>query len=517
MKGVILAAGVGSRLRPITDMKPKCLVKVAGQSIVDYQLRAFAAAGVQDVVIVTGYRADMIRQHCQGVPGIKIEIIENQSFATTNNMYSLYLALADLSGEPFVLCNGDVVLQAGVMRDLVGDPREDLIVTEAGTYADESMKITTNADRLIDDISKVVPKEMAYGCSTDVYKFSARSSDTFLAEVKRIIEEEQTSTEWTELALQRLLQAGSLKMQPFDIGANQWIEIDNYDDLAAADKAFSTFDASLRDKRVVFIDLDGTVYVGDKPIAGAKEFVERLANRRIPFYFLSNNSSRAQCDYVKKLAAMGIAVEEKNILLSTDGLIDYLVEEGVKDTYVIGTKSLRERISTAGIRPDSPTPAYVVLGYDTELTYEKLRQGALHLNNGVELLATHCDVVCPTAQGPVPDVGSIAALLEAATGKKPAKVFGKPNREMIQHVMEQHRADPSEVVVIGDRLYTDMAMADAVGCDFVLVLSGETNREDIENTDGFPALVVPDLGHVLPDSDSTQFTQKSEKTSRQAA
>ncbi|GAH39775.1 unnamed protein product, partial [marine sediment metagenome] len=381
-------------------------------------------------------------------------------------------------------------------RDLAEDSRGDLIVTEAGAYNDESMKIDVDSTGAIVDISKTIPREKAYGTSTDVYKFSANAGAVFASEVRRIIEEERNVNEWTELALQRLLQRGSLKMHPFDIGAGKWIEIDNYDDLALADRMFSSFDRSLCDKRVVFIDLDGTMYIGDTPIPAAQEFIKRLSYHGIPFYFLSNNSSRAKRDYVAKLASIGIETNEEQILLSSDGLISYLVENDVRNVFVIGTESLRESIAVAGIDPVSHSPEYVVLGYDTELTYEKLRQGALHLNKGVRFLATHCDIVCPTPEGPIPDIGSMLALFEAATGKQPEKVFGKPNAEMIQHVIDRHKAVTKQALVIGDRLYTDKALADAVGCDFVLVLSGETTREDVEACENPPSLIIPDVGHI---------------------
>ncbi|MCZ6594043.1 MAG: HAD hydrolase-like protein, partial [Bacteroidetes bacterium] len=111
-------------------------------------------------------------------------------------------------------------------------------------------------------------------------------------------------------------------------------------------------------------------------------------------------------------------------------------------------------------------------------------------------LATHCDLVCPTSEGLVPDIGSMLALIEATTKKKPVKVFGKPNPEMVEHILIERGVNLAEIAVIGDRLYTDMALARELGCDFVCVLSGETKREDIENLDDLPDLIVNSVAEI---------------------
>jgi HAD superfamily hydrolase (TIGR01450 family) len=246
------------------------------------------------------------------------------------------------------------------------------------------------------------------------------------------------------------------------------------------------------------MDLDGTIYLGDNLISGADEFVDYLKVRGIHYYFLSNNSSRSKADYVKKLSSLGIQTDINHILLSTDGVIDFLHEKGLADVYVVGTQSMKDMFLEAGIRVDSSNPAYVVLGYDTELTYEKLRTSALFLQNHVPLIATHPDLVCPTPSGPVPDVGAMLALYEKATGAKPEKIFGKPNPEMVTHVLKKYNIDPEDAVMIGDRIYTDMELARRVPCDFILVLSGEAERSDLEKVSHAPALIVETIGEIIP-------------------
>jgi len=251
-------------------------------------------------------------------------------------------------------------------------------------------------------------------------------------------------------------------------------------------------------KKVAFLDLDGTIYMGDDLIPGAKEFLDYLRNKGIYFYFLSNNSSRSKADYVKKLSALGIYTGEEGIILSTDGVIAFLLEIDVRDIYVVGTKSMKEMFIEAGFHVESSNPRFVILGFDTELTYEKLKTAALFIQNGVELIATHPDLVCPTPEGFIPDTGAMLALFEKATNKKPFKIFGKPNPEMITHILKKYNVSPENVVMIGDRIYTDMELARRVPCDSILVLSGETKKEDLASIEEHPTLVVDSIADLIP-------------------
>jgi HAD superfamily hydrolase (TIGR01457 family) len=251
-------------------------------------------------------------------------------------------------------------------------------------------------------------------------------------------------------------------------------------------------------KKVAFLDLDGTIYMGDALIPGAKEFLDYLKDKGIFFYFLSNNSSRSKADYVKKLSALGIYTDEEGIILSTDGVIEYLKDKKTKNIYVVGTKSMKEMFIQAGFDIESPNPSFVILGFDTELTYEKLKTAALFIQNGVELIATHPDLVCPTPEGFIPDTGAMLALFEKATSKKPLKIFGKPNPEMITHILKKHNVSPENVVMVGDRIYTDMELAQRIPCDFILVLSGETKKKDLAQIEEQPTLVVESIADLIP-------------------
>ncbi|MGD0780770.1 MAG: HAD-IIA family hydrolase [Dehalococcoidales bacterium] len=496
MEAVILAAGMGSRLRSITETKPKCMVKVSGIPIIEHQIKAYLDAGIDKINVIIGYRNDIVLAYLKSFNESKINIVFNLDYEITNNMYSLYLTKKFLFGKEFILSNGDVVFDDTIINDIVNNIPSDRIACDKGSYDEEAMKIMVNEKGFIKKISKKIMPASAFGNSIDLYKFSNISSEVFFNEITKIIEVENNINSWVEVGLDRLLDNGQLKMRPFDISQRPWVEIDNIDDLLKADKVFSSL-LSLKHKKLFLIDLDGTVYIGDQVIPGASDFISTLKRYKKHFYFMSNNSSKSKKDYVRKLKFMDIKVSEKEIILSTDGVIDYLLNGGYKNVYVLGTNSMKLLFKEAGFNISSTKPQCVILGYDTELTYHKLIETALLLQQDIKFFATHCDMVCPTPQGPIPDIGSFLALLKAATGKIPDKIFGKPNIEMVVKVLRNHDVTPKDVVIIADRLYTDMELAKRINCDFICVLSGETRREDIEKSNYWPLLIVNNIGEIV--------------------
>lgn len=250
------------------------------------------------------------------------------------------------------------------------------------------------------------------------------------------------------------------------------------------------------DKKKCFVfDLDGTVYLGDRPIQGTIDFITRnLAHREI--FFLTNNTSKNLVDYTQKLAGFGIYVGLEKILSPLLPLVDYLKDQGIRHLYPVGNTSfqtyLKEQIPDVVFTSGNDCQA-VVLAYDTELTYQKLVDSCLLLQRpDVRFLSTHPDMVCPSAKGPLPDTGSFVRLYEGATGRLPELVFGKPNTLVLSPLLKRFRQD--EMVMVGDRLTTDKLLAENAGIDFILVLSGEARREDLPTLERQPTLVLDDLG-----------------------
>ena len=259
----------------------------------------------------------------------------------------------------------------------------------------------------------------------------------------------------------------------------------------------SGLDESLDGIAAVFLDLDGTIYLGDGLIEGASQFLDRLEQHGIRRFFLSNNSSKSVSQYLEKLRIMGIDATEGEILLSTHDLISWLSEEGVVDTFLVGTEGMREMLESSGFSTVSDDPEYVVLGYDTEINYDKLATSSIHLHNGVPMVASHPDMVCPSPVGDLPDTGAYMALFEATTGVRPKHVCGKPNKGMILHKIKEIGIQPSNCAIVGDRLYTDMEMADRAGVHGILVLSGEATRDDLDESILKPSLVVDSVASLL--------------------
>jgi len=254
---------------------------------------------------------------------------------------------------------------------------------------------------------------------------------------------------------------------------------------------------SLDGIKAVFLDLDGTIYLGNELIDGAVEFLNRCDENGVQRFFLSNNSSKSVTEYLEKLHGLGIPAEANDVLLSTHDLISWLVAEGVTETYLVGTEGMRSMLEGVGVSTRSGEPQYVILGYDTEIDYEKLATASIHLHNGIPLVASHPDIVCPSPDGGLPDVGAYLALFKATTGVEPSHICGKPNAGMILHKIEELGLQPSDCAMVGDRLYTDMEMAARADVVGVLVLSGEATLDDLEAAPQTPDVIADSVANLF--------------------
>jgi HAD superfamily hydrolase (TIGR01450 family) len=251
--------------------------------------------------------------------------------------------------------------------------------------------------------------------------------------------------------------------------------------------------------RLFLLDMDGTVYLGDKLLPGAVEFIELLAAHNINYLFLTNNSSKHRDQYAEKLAHFGLAVSPDKIFTSGEATAIYLhrARPGAK-IYLVGTPALEEEFRNHGfelVDADAETPDYAVLGFDTTLTYQKLWRLCDLVRAGVPYIATHPDFNCPIPGGFMPDIGAMMALVEASTGRRPDVIIGKPNQPMIAAVVERTATPVDKICMVGDRLYTDIALG-AAGVTTVLVLSGEAQPEDIPSAPHPPDFVMQNLAEL---------------------
>ncbi len=241
MKIVILSAGKGIRLKPLTNKIPKCLIKVSNKTILQHQLDLFIEHNqIEEIFIIIGYKANLIKNYIQSHynSNPKIKLLVNKHYNTTNNMFSLYLA-KDYINKSFLLLNGDVILEKEIINGLINFPFKDAIAVDIGKYNRESMKVIQKKKHLI-DISKKINQKDALGCSIDFYKFSEVGKNLLFNKISEFINDKNEKNLWTEVAIQSLIKNQELKMRAYDIKDKKWIEIDNLKDLRTANKLFSS-------------------------------------------------------------------------------------------------------------------------------------------------------------------------------------------------------------------------------------------------------------------------------------
>ena len=277
----------------------------------------------------------------------------------------------------------------------------------------------------------------------------------------------------------------------------------------------------LTNKRLFLLDMDGTLYLDDRLFPGAADFLAKIRACGGKYLFLTNNSSKGVDAYVAKMTRLGVPAAPADFLTSVDALIVFLERTygaavKKKKMYVVGTRSFCAQLAAAGFllteTPDDDTEL-LILGFDRELTYRKLEDACRLLVRGmqeartsgdakavaglpaVDYYATNPDWVCPTAFGSVPDCGSMAWMLEKATGRLP-KFIGKPEPEMALLAMAQCGCSAAETLLIGDRLYTDIACGNRAGVDTAFVLSGEGTLADLAKGQGKPTYIFENIAEV---------------------
>ena len=229
---IILAAGIGSRLSPETDSVPKCLVRVDNRQILDYQLCALEKTSINRVIIVGGYKSQKIKTFLKNRKNkVIIELIQNKDFLTTNNMYSLYLALktTGLNDNVYFVLNGDVILEPKLAKEM-DSISTSAIATDRSNYFTESMKISVK-DGTIVDISKDIPFNNSYGVSIDFYRFEKADIKTIYEIIETKFIRKEKLNLWSEIAIREGLRSKNIKIIPLDITGLIWWEIDNIEDI----------------------------------------------------------------------------------------------------------------------------------------------------------------------------------------------------------------------------------------------------------------------------------------------
>ncbi len=252
----------------------------------------------------------------------------------------------------------------------------------------------------------------------------------------------------------------------------------------------------LQPVKYFIFDVDGTLLLSNKVLPYASEVIKLIQEKELDFTILSNNSSYSIAENKERLERfLGVELAYSNIYTSTQATIDYLLKNHYNQCYIVGTPSMIEDFENAGVFNTEINPKAIVLGFDKTLTYEKIAKTAILLQEKpvIPFFATHPDDTCPIENGKIPDVGSFLKMFEQATDRTANIIFGKPNEMILKLCLGNSQVSFSEVLVIGDRLETDIRMANSVGINSALVLTGDTQREHLEKSDISPTLIWQDM------------------------
>lgn len=261
-------------------------------------------------------------------------------------------------------------------------------------------------------------------------------------------------------------------------------------------------DAQIRTRldsiRCFVLDMDGTIYLEGNLFPFTKHVLQTLQAQGKDFVFFTNNSSKCQKDYIDKLNGMGIPADEQHVFISNHVIIDFLKRQHPgKTLYIVGTDSLKQEFLTHGFTLDEENPDIVILGFDTSLHYAKLKNACDFIRHGALYYGVNPDLNCPVAGLEyIPDCGSIARLIESSTGQYP-EFFGKPSRRALEYIMAQTGYQEEELCFVGDRLYTDIAIACGTKASSILVLTGESTTEDIEIMGFRPDIILSSIEDLL--------------------
>ncbi len=259
--------------------------------------------------------------------------------------------------------------------------------------------------------------------------------------------------------------------------------------------------SNLKDKKLFLLDMDGTIYLDNDLFDGTLDFLEYVKKSGGRYMFLTNNSSKSVDKYIEKLASLGIESEPEDFFTSTNATVLDLKKYNYKKIYAFGTSSFKEQLKEGGLpitdKPEDDVDC-LCMGFDTELTFQKLEDACILLNRGVDYIATNPDWVCPTWYGSVPDCGSVSQILCNATGRMP-RFIGKPEPAMALLAIEKAGYTKDDAVLIGDRLYTDIACGVNAGISTIFVLSGEGTMEDLKKNEAKPEFIYENIRTVLND------------------
>jgi HAD superfamily hydrolase (TIGR01450 family) len=250
--------------------------------------------------------------------------------------------------------------------------------------------------------------------------------------------------------------------------------------------------------KAIILDMDGVLWRENQPIGDLSTIFKMINDRGWKVTLATNNASRSIEQYLEKLRGFGVVLQPENIVTSAQATTHYLLRKHPNggNVYVIGEKALEATLMESGFEICEDNPVAVIVSFDRQLTFEKLRRGSLLIRSGVPLIATNPDRTFPTPEGLIPGAGAILAAIVTATDAVPI-LTGKPEPEMYDMAMERMASSPETTLVVGDRLETDIAGAQKLGCPTALVLSGVTSPKSAQEWTPAPTWILPDLAALM--------------------
>jgi HAD superfamily hydrolase (TIGR01450 family) len=254
----------------------------------------------------------------------------------------------------------------------------------------------------------------------------------------------------------------------------------------------------LKNIRHFALDMDGTMYRGENWVDGALDFLHKLEETGRDYVFLTNNSSKSRAGYLQKLSRLGLLTAPERMLTSGRAAIRYIKIHypGMK-VFLLGNDSLCQEFSEAGIVLDRRNPDMVVTAFNPSLVYKDLQDCCDLVREGLPYIATHPDANCPTETGLMPDIGATHAFIHVSAGRWPDAIAGKPHRAMADYLFAATGWEPSQTAAVGDRLTTDVALGLNHGFTGVLVLSGATRREELDEPGAAYTMVFESVKEII--------------------
>lgn len=253
---------------------------------------------------------------------------------------------------------------------------------------------------------------------------------------------------------------------------------------------------SIKKYKLYLIDLDGTIYNGDKEIEYAKEFIDYLNYNKIDYLFLTNNSTKEPKEVVEKLEKFGVNTSSEHVFTSSEATKTYLKSKKYKTLYIIGESGLKNTLNDFTQYDNENGVEAVIVGLDRKLTYDKLTIATRAVLAGAELVGTNPDTLLPTADGFIPSNGGQIKYLEHATSKE-ATVIGKPSKIIMECAMSLFDYEKSDIVMVGDNYNTDIMSGINSEIDTIHVQTGVTSLSELKTKKNQPTYTIENLSKLI--------------------